>query len=126
VSTHLSCRPSSSCLSSGPTNFNHPSAWRGRRHRPPLSQRIGLSTAACLATSRANLTRNLADAVTLLPKLATGIDVNVRFHDIRGFEFTDEVAIFDLLDTSLVHGWLVDPQVRGCQMWTKIFSCSAC
>lgn len=41
-----------------------------------------------------------------------GVDVNVKFHAIRGFEFTDEVAVFDLLDMSLVHGWLVDPQVR--------------
>lgn len=41
----------------------------------------------------------------------TGIDVNPRFHDCRSYEFTDEVAIFDLLDIPLVHGWLVDPQV---------------
>ena len=27
-------------------------------------------------------------------------------------QFTDIVAIFDLLDIQLVHGWLVDPQVR--------------
>ena len=37
--------------------------------------------------------------------------VQVRFDDVHGFEFTDEVAIFDLLDVSLVHGWLVGPQV---------------
>lgn len=59
---------------------------------------------------KANLQRNIEDAITLLPKLTTGIDVNVRFDDVHGFEFTDEVAIFDLLDVSLVHGWLVDPQ----------------
>jgi hypothetical protein len=59
----------------------------------------------------ASLERNIHDAMHLLPKLCTGVDVNVQFHDIKGFEFTDEVAIFDLLDISLVHGWLVDPQV---------------
>ena len=37
--------------------------------------------------------------------------LQVRFDDVHGFEFTDEVAIFDLLDVSLVHGWLVNPQV---------------
>ena len=37
--------------------------------------------------------------------------LQVRFDDVHGFEFTDEVAIFDLLDVSLVHGWLVDTQV---------------
>ena len=39
------------------------------------------------------------------------MDVNVRFTGIDAFEFTDEVAIFDLLGMPLVHGWLVDPQV---------------
>ena len=34
----------------------------------------------------ANMTRIIADAVELLPKLTTGIDVNVIFKDIRGFE----------------------------------------
>ena len=43
--------------------------------------------------------------------LRAGIDVNPRFHDCRAFEFTDEVAIFDLLQVQLLHGWLVDPQV---------------
>ncbi len=35
---------------------------------------------------RANVGQNLADAITQLPKLCTGVDVNVRFHDIKGFE----------------------------------------
>ena len=63
---------------------------------------------------RANLQQNIADAISLLPKLATGIDVNVRFHDIRAFEFTQDTAIFDLMDVRLVHGWLIDPQVVYC------------
>lgn len=61
---------------------------------------------------RANLERNLADVMTMLPKLCTGVDVNLRFNDIKGFEFTREVAVFDLLDISLVHGWLVDPELE--------------
>ena len=60
---------------------------------------------------RANVQQNIADAIALLPKLATGVDVNVRFDHIRAFEFTHDVAIFDLLDIRLVHGWLIDPQV---------------
>lgn len=35
---------------------------------------------------QANMTRNIADAVELLPRLTTGIDVNIMFNDIRGFE----------------------------------------
>ena len=60
----------------------------------------------------ANVRQNIADTISSLPKLTTGVDVNVRFHDIRAFEFTDEISIFDLLDVALVHGWLVDPQAR--------------
>ncbi len=29
-------------------------------------------------------------------------------------QYTDAIAIFDLLDIHLVHGWLVDPQVIHC------------
>lgn len=59
---------------------------------------------------KANLQYNLADAISLLPRLTTGVDVNVRFNDIRGVEFTADIAVFDLLGIDLVHGWLVDPQ----------------
>ena len=59
---------------------------------------------------QANLQHNLADAISLLPRLATGIDVNLRFNDIQGMEFTGEISVFDLLGIELVHGWVVDPQ----------------
>ncbi|CAL8463733.1 g3267 [Coccomyxa elongata] len=68
--------------------------------------RLGTSNAEV----QANLHKNIGDAVEMLPKLTTGLDVNILYHDIKGFEFTDVVAIFDLLDIQLVHGWLVDPQ----------------
>ncbi|KAJ0968497.1 hypothetical protein J5N97_025414 [Dioscorea zingiberensis] len=57
-----------------------------------------------------NQQQNIADAIDLLPRLATGIDVNVHFKKINDFEFTRECAIFDLLDIGLYHGWIVDPQ----------------
>ncbi|CAD6335419.1 unnamed protein product [Miscanthus lutarioriparius] len=57
-----------------------------------------------------NREQNVADAIDLLPRLATGIDVNVMFRKIDDFEFTRERAIFDLLDIPLYHGWIVDPQ----------------
>ncbi|BDA48380.1 probable ubiquitin carboxyl-terminal hydrolase MINDY-2 [Coccomyxa sp. Obi] len=68
--------------------------------------RLGMSN----AEMQANLQKNIGDAVEMLPKLTTGLDVNILYHDIKGFEYTDVVAIFDLLDIQLVHGWLVDPQ----------------
>lgn len=57
-----------------------------------------------------NQQQNIADAIDLLPRLATGIDVNVQFRKINDFEFTRECAIFDLLDIGIYHGWIVDPQ----------------
>ncbi|KAL7111587.1 hypothetical protein ACP275_05G098800 [Erythranthe tilingii] len=57
-----------------------------------------------------NQQQNIADAIDLLPRLTTGIDVNLKFRRIDDFEFTPECAIFDLLDIPLYHGWIVDPQ----------------
>ncbi|XP_036309085.1 ubiquitin carboxyl-terminal hydrolase MINDY-1 isoform X2 [Pipistrellus kuhlii] len=57
-----------------------------------------------------NFQQNVDDAMTVLPKLATGLDVNVRFTGVSDFEYTPECSIFDLLGVPLYHGWLVDPQ----------------
>ncbi|XP_066233527.1 ubiquitin carboxyl-terminal hydrolase MINDY-1 [Saccopteryx leptura] len=57
-----------------------------------------------------NFQQNVDDAMTVLPKLATGLDVNVRFTSVWDFEYTPECSIFDLLGIHLYHGWLVDPQ----------------
>ncbi|KAL2516809.1 ubiquitin carboxyl-terminal hydrolase MINDY-1 [Abeliophyllum distichum] len=57
-----------------------------------------------------NQQQNISDAIDLLPRLTTGIDVNIKFRRIDDFEFTRECAIFDLLDIPLYHGWIVDSQ----------------
>lgn len=57
-----------------------------------------------------NQQQNIADAIDLLPRLATGIDVNIKYRRIDDFEFTPECAVFDLLDIPLYHGWIVDPR----------------
>ncbi|XP_050606336.1 ubiquitin carboxyl-terminal hydrolase MINDY-1 isoform X1 [Macaca thibetana thibetana] len=57
-----------------------------------------------------NFQQNVDDAITVLPKLATGLDVNVRFTGVSDFEYTPECSVFDLLGIPLYHGWLVDPQ----------------
>ena len=59
-----------------------------------------------------NARKVIDDAIALLPSLNRGLDVNVRFSSsdgVLGFEYTAEFALFDLLDISLTHGWLVDP-----------------
>ncbi|OCT86988.1 ubiquitin carboxyl-terminal hydrolase MINDY-2 [Xenopus laevis] len=60
---------------------------------------------------RLNYEQNMSDAMAILHKLQTGLDVNVKFTDVRVFEYTPECIVFDLLDIPLYHGWLVDPQV---------------
>ncbi|XP_041535377.1 ubiquitin carboxyl-terminal hydrolase MINDY-2 isoform X2 [Microtus oregoni] len=59
---------------------------------------------------RVNYEQNMSDAMAILHKLQTGLDVNVRFTGVRVFEYTPECIVFDLLDIPLYHGWLVDPQ----------------
>ncbi|NWU50720.1 MINY1 hydrolase, partial [Dromas ardeola] len=58
-----------------------------------------------------NFQQNINDTMTVLPKLSTGLDVNVRFTGVSDFEYTPECIVFDLLNVPLYHGWLVDPQV---------------
>jgi len=58
----------------------------------------------------ADFQQNKEDAFKMLPSLATGMDVNLRFAGVSDFVYTQECIIFDLLHISLYHGWLVDPQ----------------
>ncbi|KAK7898295.1 hypothetical protein WMY93_019148 [Mugilogobius chulae] len=57
-----------------------------------------------------NFQQNMNDAMAVLPKLCTGLDVNVHFTGVSDFEYTPECIVFDLLDIPLYHGWLLDPQ----------------
>ncbi|XP_029315559.1 ubiquitin carboxyl-terminal hydrolase MINDY-2 isoform X2 [Cottoperca gobio] len=82
---------------------------------------------------RLNYEQNMSDAMAVLHKLQTGLDVNVKFTGVQVFEYTPECIVFDLLDIPLYHGWLVDPQMQdivkavgNCsynQLVEKIISC---
>lgn len=61
-------------------------------------------------TTQANYEQNIQDAMGVMHKLQTGLDVNVKFTGVRDFEYTPELIVFDLLGISLFHGWLIDPQ----------------
>eukprot|EP00736_Rhodelphis_marinus_P011811 Rmarinus@m.22210 len=61
-----------------------------------------------------NAQHALSDVLLLLPRLLTGIDVNVKFCGTpESFEFTSELSFFDLMGTRMLHGWLVDPQDKA-------------
>lgn len=69
-----------------------------------------------------NYEQNMHDAMAVIHKLQTGLDVNVRFTGVNDFEYTPECIIFDLLSIPLHHGWLVDPQDK--EMVTAVGNCS--
>ena len=54
----------------------------------------------------------LDSVLNILPRLAKGLDLNVRFTGVTAYEFTEEVTVFDALDLPLVHGWVLDSQDR--------------
>lgn len=66
-------------------------------------------------SAMSNLEHNINDAMEILPKLKTGLDVNIRFTGITDFEYTPECIIFDLLRIPLYHGWLIDPSLKELQ-----------
>ncbi|XP_003370511.1 conserved hypothetical protein, partial [Trichinella spiralis] len=53
---------------------------------------------------RQDFEQNLFDAFSVLPKLSTGLDVNVKFSGVFDFEYTSECIVFDLLNIRLCHG----------------------
>ncbi|XP_073443069.1 ubiquitin carboxyl-terminal hydrolase MINDY-2 [Dendrobates tinctorius] len=71
---------------------------------------------------RLNYEQNMSDAMAILHKLQTGLDVNVKFTGVRVFEYTPECIVFDLLDIPLYHGWLVDPEFA--EIVTAVGNCS--
>ncbi|KAG0082004.1 hypothetical protein BGZ92_011931, partial [Podila epicladia] len=53
----------------------------------------------------------IESALRLLPHLEHGLDVNVFFKSIRGFESTAELGLFHTFGVELVHGWVVSPVI---------------
>jgi len=55
--------------------------------------------------SSANNATDLEALLKLLPSMARGLDVNVTFtNGVDGYEFTEEVGVFDLFGIPLTHG----------------------
>ena len=53
------------------------------------------------------LRSTLDKSVGLLGGLNKGMDVDIRFSSVEGFEYSPEMSIFDLLDVRVYHGWIV-------------------
>lgn len=52
----------------------------------------------------------ILDCLERFVQIQTGIDVNVKFDRVDGFEYTPELSLFDLAQVRLLHGWVIDPQ----------------
>ncbi|KAG0373492.1 hypothetical protein BGX24_011624 [Mortierella sp. AD032] len=70
-------------------------------------QRVGEHVEAEKVNSRLEI----ESALRLLPHLEHGLDVNVFFKSIRGFEPTAELGLFHTFGVELVHGWVVSPVI---------------
>ena len=58
----------------------------------------------------------LHEALAMLPRLERGLDVDVRFRDCEGFQFTAALTAFDAVGIRLVHGWVVAPEEPEAQL----------
>lgn len=58
------------------------------------------------------LQQRLGVAISLLPSLQRGLDVNVKFNNVSSFEYTPELDCFDAFSVPLYHGWIYDTQDR--------------
>lgn len=71
------------------------------------SQLLAASGAA--ATADANAQAVLCEALAQVRGLVRGLDVNVRFSDVEGFESTPQLSVFDAAGVRLLHGWVYGP-----------------
>lgn len=75
-----------------------------------LTNRMLDSNVSATGGRGANIQENMHACLDVLPTLNVGMDVNCRFSGPKEFEATRELAVFDLLDITLVHGWVASPE----------------
>ena len=79
-----------------------------KMRRAATEQTLGGSAASSAALAMES-SHELDSILEQLPRLKHGLDLNVLFSTVAGFEFTSELALFDSLGIDLVHGWVADP-----------------
>ena len=45
-----------------------------------------------------------------IPTQSRHVDINIKFSGCSKFEYTAEIALFDIFHIRLFHSWVVDPQ----------------
>ena len=83
-----------------------------QNHLERVFERDYMSKIGITEEQVANALKNMEDCVAFFPKLEQGLDINIRFSDCDAFEFTPQVGMFDSYNVRILHGWVVDPQVK--------------
>eukprot|EP00854_Cymbomonas_tetramitiformis_P023994 gene23994-29112_t len=71
-------------------------------------RRCAVAKRCPLRTSDENLKYSVSEAIDALPRMQYGLNVNIRFNDVEGFEYMSDSTVFDVLGIRLLHGWLLD------------------
>jgi len=62
--------------------------------------------------TKENFQKNIMDAIAMLTHIKDGMDINIKFKNIKDFEYTPETIIFDVLNIDLVHGWIAEAEEK--------------
>lgn len=75
---------------------------------PSATESVPINSSRAYSRERTGLPteKKVVQVLAQLPCLERGLDVNCRFADYQSFEYTQELAIFDLFNIPLVHGWV--------------------
>lgn len=65
-----------------------------------------LSSSAVPSVGEAGVGFVVGEAMAFLPSLLTGLDLNVRFNDVEGFEYTPALSVFDCAAVRCFHTWI--------------------
>ncbi|KAH9254682.1 hypothetical protein BASA81_007231 [Batrachochytrium salamandrivorans] len=74
-----------------------------------LLRRTARDSSTLQTSDQLTFERTMDDILVTLPSLQFGLDVNVHFSSVMGFELTSALCLFDMFDLRLVHGWICDP-----------------
>jgi len=67
-------------------------------------------------TSTEEENKEIEDVEKSLPDLQIGLDVNFGFLSCDSFESSKKSKIFDILKIKMLHGWLVDPNLKAAEI----------
>ncbi|KAK6094933.1 hypothetical protein MT418_005198 [Batrachochytrium dendrobatidis] len=74
-----------------------------------LLRRSARDSSTSRTSEQLTFEHTMDDILVAIPMLQFGLDVNVHFNSVLGFELTSALCLFDMFGIRLVHGWVCDP-----------------